>query len=127
LAHAADRDTVGQLVACAQLHSGGRPHGFNTAFVMAVAIGPAVRAPVDSLPASPPCSTTTPTATCGSSAGANAVNQACGAPPGTFSAVPVFAATCTPGIWAETAVPLSTTSSIMSVMEWAVCFEIGLP
>ena len=47
----------------------------------AFAMGAATRPPVASLPAFPPCSTITATATCGSSAGANAVNQACGAWP----------------------------------------------
>ena len=45
----------------------------------AFAMGAATRPPVASLPRLPPCSTMTATATRGSSAGANAVNQACGA------------------------------------------------
>src|SRR5699024_4064950 len=64
--------------------------------------------------------TTTATATCGSSAGAKAGNQACGSLSGEVCAVPVFPATSTPEIWAAWPVPDSTTETIISRSDRAV-------
>ena len=80
LAHAAGREALGQGVAVTQDGSPGGVHGFSTASMTWRAIGAATLPPVASLPASPPFSTTTATAIFGSSAGAKAVNQACGGP-----------------------------------------------
>src|SRR5262249_61865172 len=79
--------------------------------ILCAAIGAAPSPPVASLPTSPPCSTMTATATCGSSAGANETNHACGAPLW-FWAVPVLPATETPGMRAAVPVPFSTTEII---------------
>src|SRR5205814_4210145 len=54
-------------------------------------------------PPSAAFSTMTATTTVGLPAGANPTNQPCGASPGRFSAVPVFPATSTPGIFAPNA------------------------
>src|SRR5690606_17369038 len=114
LAHAADGDLAGQVVALAQREPDGGPHPFSTASTTALAIGAATRPPVASEPMEPPCSTTTATATCGSSAGANPVNQACGETSREVWAVPVLPATVTPEICAAVPEPSSTTETIMS-------------
>jgi hypothetical protein len=77
------------------------------------AIGAATLPPNASLPAFPPSSTTTATAIFGSLAGANATNQACGAPPLACWAVPVLPATSMPLIWAGVPVPDLTTVTII--------------
>src|SRR5690606_7394906 len=105
LAHAADGDAALEQVAVVDLLTRGedghrsRP---NAARITARPIGAATVPPVAArLLRSPPDSTSTATATCGSSAGANATYQTCGATAcglGPCSAVPVFAAICTPVI-----------------------------
>ena len=97
LAHAADGDAPREAVPAGQLHAWGDHHGppASAAAITERPIGAATREPVASRPWSPPFSTSTATATCGSSAGANATYQACG---GVFfgsapcSAVPVLEA-----------------------------------
>src|ERR1017187_4801913 len=84
LAHAAAGDALGQGVTLAHDGALGGVHGFSTASMTWRAIGAATLPPNASLPAFPPFSTITATATFGSLAGANAVNQACGAPPWMF-------------------------------------------
>src|SRR5713226_5884221 len=76
------------------------------------AIGAESFPPVASLPRLPPFSTSTATAIFGASAGAKAMNQACGGCPAAVCAVPVLPATFTPGIWAAVPVPAFTTPSI---------------
>ena len=71
----------------------------------ALAMGAATRPPKASLPALPPSSTTTATATLGLSAGAKEMNHAWGALPFACCAVPVLPATGTPGICAAAPVP----------------------
>src|SRR5205085_7086880 len=90
-----------------------------TASITFRAIGAATAPPEAASPAPPPFSTITATATLGSSAGANAVNQASGAAPGLVCAVPVLPATLTPGICARVPVPDWTTPSIMVVISAA--------
>ena len=74
-------------------------------------------------------STITATTTVGASAGAKPMNQPCGASPGRFSAVPVFPATFTPGIFAPNAKPpgpeTAPTSIVVSVA--AVLAEMTWP
>lgn len=77
------------------------------------------------LPPVPAFSTNTATTTRGSSAGAKAVNQACGSPWAT-SAVPVLPATLTPLRAAWVPVPLSTTFTMSDRRVSAVSAEIGL-
>src|SRR5690606_24937806 len=101
LTHPADRDERAQDVPVAQAQPRVGPHRASTAWMTARAIGAATCPPVASAPRLPPCSTTTATATCGLSAGAKAVNQACGATVGspvTVWAVPVLPATAMPGM-----------------------------
>ncbi len=76
--HPAGRDGFGQGVAVAQNHAFVGVH-LSTASMTALATGPPSSPPAASLPALPPSSTTTATATFGSFAGAKEVNHACGA------------------------------------------------
>src|SRR5665647_234094 len=115
LIQAAAGDALGQVVTVTQDRAWGGVHGFSTASMTWRAIGAATLPPNASLPAFPPFSTTTATATFGSLAGANAVNQACGLPPLACWAVPVLPATSMPEIWAEVPVPDLTTVSIIRV------------
>src|SRR5882757_382929 len=91
------------------------------------AIGAATRPPVTSALLDPPCSTSTAIAYFGWSAGANAMNHACGFSPVTVSAVPVLPATLTPGICAAVPVPpgSSTTACMNVVMVAAVVGSIA--
>src|SRR5207248_2203960 len=82
-----------------------RPHEPGAASMTALAIGAATLPPVASLPRLPPFSTTTATTMCGSWAGANPTNHACGVVELPCCAVPVFPATSMPGIWAAVPVP----------------------
>ena len=75
----------------------------------ALAIGAATRPPRGLVAGGAAVLDTTATATCGSSAGAKAVNHACGAWPSACWAVPVLPATGTPAICAAVPVPSSTT------------------
>src|SRR4051794_17654916 len=98
------------------LSLGGRTYGVaaRAAWRTARAMGPATRPPVTSLTPGWPC-TITATATRGASAGAKAIIHACddgGTVPSW--AVPVLAATCTPGMLTDVAVPRLATSIIMS-------------
>ncbi len=84
-------------------------------------IGAAREPPVASSDRSPPSSTSTATAICGSCAGANATYQLCG---GVFfgsepcSAVPVFEAICTPVIlpppWVRFSDPIISSVSVLA-------------
>src|SRR6188472_4043305 len=107
LAHAAGGDPLLHLVA--------RVGHWITASITDLAIGAASPLPEMASRSTPASWTSTATATFGSSAGANDTNQAYGGRPGALCAVPVLPATRTPGIWAETAVPWSTTPTIISV------------
>src|SRR5690625_1541025 len=118
-AHSSDCDLFEELIAIGDYHIGFRSHS-TIASITARAMGAAVLPPVASDPELPPFSTTTATATCGSSAGANPVNQACGEPSEECSAAPVLPATSIPLICAAVPVPESTTPTIMSVNSFAV-------
>ena len=63
LAHATGCDAIGQGVTATQNHACRGVHGFSTASITARASGPATAPPYASLPAFPPSSTTTATAT----------------------------------------------------------------
>src|SRR5581483_11818765 len=78
-AHAAAADTTVQRVAVAEADVRREDHRPSTASMTFLAIGAATAPPVASEPSPPPSSTSTATATFGCCAGANAVNQACGA------------------------------------------------
>ena len=88
------RNSLAERVCGAIIPAASRPSAVASTFA---AIGAATAPPVASLPRLPPRSTITDTATCGFSAGANAMNHACGGPP-SACAVPVLPATVTPGI-----------------------------
>src|SRR5690606_16765709 len=120
LAHAAHGDLRLEAVAPVEGDPDVRLHPSITACSTARAIGAATRPPVASEPSDPPRSTTTATATWGSSAGAKAVNHACGSSPSACCAVPVLPATSTPPICAAVPEPERTTSTIISVSACAV-------
>src|SRR5262245_28800454 len=124
LAHTASCDEFGQPIAVAEQLVGSRCHR-RYASMTDFAIGAARRPPLMSEGSSRPDSTTTATAICGSLAGANEMNQACGLGPGPCCAVPVLPATGMPGIWAFWPVPFSTTSTIMLVRALATSGEIA--
>src|SRR5439155_27314619 len=100
--HPAGRDPFAQPVSAAEQNSRRRGrHGHvlsaRQAWMMVLATGPAPVPPVADAPAPPPSRSTTATAIRGFPPGANATNHTSGFPEG-VCAVPVFAATWTPGI-----------------------------
>src|SRR2546430_11004441 len=102
----------------------GLGHLPRAADMTAAAMGAATRPPVTLSPRPGWLSTITATATLGASAGAKAISQAWALLPMVW-AVPVLAATTTPGTAARVAVPLATTPTIMSRSLEAVCDEVA--
>src|SRR5690606_28536651 len=122
LAHAADGDARGELIPTAEREAARGSHLLTTASMTFFAIGAAIRFPNPVARSS----ITTATATWGSFAGANPVNQRVYGSPGPFSAVPVFPATSTPSILALFATPLATPCTISCVIVAAVSGLIGV-
>src|SRR5690606_26284254 len=122
LTHPPDGDAGDELVTLPQDVSGrdGHTYAWSSAARTSRAIGAAVVPPEATSPSTPPCSTTTATATRGSSAGAKEVNQACGGASVPDWAVPVLPATAMPGSWACRPVPFATTLVMRSVSTSAV-------